>query len=100
MARSTPLLVKSWLQKVLKMISGKSRSSIRPSPLSSSRLATTGTITTWVESSKGLPVALGLAKVPPQVISFCGSTLAKGSGGSLQVGSTPVPSQRPASQSV
>src|SRR5688572_16339481 len=85
----------------MKTISGKSRSSARPSPLSSSRLITTGVDVLCADHEKGLPAAFGLASsVPPQWNSRSGSTSSKGATGKLQVGSLPVPTHSPPSQVV
>src|SRR4051812_32939418 len=87
------------MQKVMKMISGKSSSLMSPSPLSSSRLTTAGAMVFWDELGNGLPTAFGLAMPrPPHWISIVGGTAANGSGGSEQVGAAPVPTHTPTSQ--
>src|SRR5687767_5701172 len=82
-------------------ISGKSSSLTRPSPLSSSRLITIGVVATCPDHANGLPSTIGSATLsPPQWNSSCGNTSSKGGGGSVQVGSTPVPVQAPVSHTV
>src|SRR5690349_21691208 len=81
-------------------ISGKSRSSISPSPLSSFRFATTGVDTTCADAPNGAGAADFAALSPPQWNSRLGSTSLKSAGGSVQVGAAPVPTHAPASHSV
>src|SRR6187402_2629472 len=93
---------------VKKSISGKSSSSARPSPLSSSRLITMGGEATCDDHGNALPTASSLASsvsssryecvVPsPQRNSTSGNTSLNGVAGNVQVGATPVPVQSPAS---
>src|SRR5688572_3541904 len=85
----------------MKTISGKSSSLMRPSPLSSSRLITIGVVATCADQPNGLSLATGSATLsPPQRNSSCGNTSSNGVGGSVQVGSSPVPAQAPVSQTV
>jgi hypothetical protein len=76
---------------------------MRPSPLSSSRFTTIGVMLTCADCLKGAPTASfagAVFAVPPHWISFVGSTFANGTGGSVHVGSLPVPVHAPTSQTV
>src|SRR5262245_39205803 len=98
-----PFVLTSVLQYVMKTISGKSSSLMRPSPLSSSRFTTAGVADDCADVGNGEFTAWRAAApcpVPPHWISFTGRAFANGTGGSEQVGATPVPVHCPTSQAL
>src|SRR5690349_18168233 len=80
---------------VMKTISGKSNSSIKPSPLSSSRFTTSGVLATCLDQEKGTRSGCVAHRN-----SSCGSTSGSGVGASVHTGTLPVPLQNPASHTV
>src|SRR4051794_39430855 len=105
-ARTMPSVSRLSSVWLMNRISGKSRSSARPSPLSSSRFTTSGGETTCDDHGKALPAASSFVEsaalyeclVPsPQRNSTAGSTSWNGVAGNVQVGATPVPTHAPAS---